>query len=184
MWKISTYQGEYTGTAEDVLLDSHEAKNIVVNTGRDNTIAQLLGFTWSASGTPVISMGVGASSDGTTDQTKTKLSYEYIGNASRQTLTNTDSETLLNLADRNDISLETLNVSGYDFYKKIIVQSVYGPSDGNNGQVFREYGLFTTLTKPSTPSATSGVMFNRFVDSDPITKSGSNSVVVQVTLRL
>lgn len=192
-WKVTEYAGEYIApTLENpnpfnIIINEHEAKNFVVNNGRDNVIAQLFGLTWGASGTPVVAMGVGASSDSSTlptAVTPTRLSYEYLGNASRRVLTNTDSETLLGLADRNDIASEDITISGYQFFRKIIVQSVYGPSDGNNTQVFREYGLFTTTTNPATPSSTSGIMFNRFVDPDPITKSGANTVVVQVTIRL
>lgn len=184
-WKIFEYEGEFFNDPRiDKLIDVHEDFNIVVNDGRSNVIAQLLGLASGAAGVAIISMGVGASSDGSTDETRTRLSYEYLGNANRIALTNTDSETFLGLTNRDDIDLETLVVSSYSFYEKVVVQAVYGPSDGNNGQVFREYGLFSSLTLPGAPTSTSGVMFNRFIDPDPITKSGSNSVVVQVTLRL
>lgn len=175
-WKIDEF--DLAGN----LISSHEYKNAVVNVGREQVVRFLFGFGGASS---IVAMGVGASSTYNTTASSgvsvedTRLTYELIGNPTRKTLTNTNNTSL----SISDYSLETTTVSGTTYYSKIVVQAQYAAGDGNNGNVFNEYGLFTTDTLPLTPTASSGLMFNRFVDPAPITKTASNSITVQVTLR-
>jgi hypothetical protein len=157
------------------LISEHESPNLVVNTGRDLTCYFLLGL---GSASSIVALGVGASSTAV-DATQTQLVYELIGNPTRKGLTNTSNTTLTTA----DFVLDTTVVSGTTYYKKIVLQSQYAAGDLNNGNTFNEYGLFTTNVNPLTPTASSGVMFNRFVDPAPIQKTASNSVTVQITLR-
>lgn len=157
------------------LVSEHESENLVVNSGRDLTCFFLLGL---GSASSIVALGVGASSTAVT-ATDTRLVSELIGNPTRKGLTNTSNTTLTTA----DFTLDTTVVSGTTYYKKIVLQSQYAAGDLNNGNTFNEYGLFTTAVNPLTPTASSGIMFNRFVDPAPIQKTASNSVTVQITLR-
>lgn len=160
---------------EGNVVSDHEATNIVVNTGREQTFRNL--FAVGASG-PFIAMGVGASAT-SANVTDTRLTYELIGNPSRKLLFDKTNGSL----DNADIESETVAISGVTYYRKLVVQSTWDSTDSNNGNQFAEYGIFTTTTLPGSPTGTSGVMFNHFIDPAPIQKTASNSVTAQVTIR-
>lgn len=161
-----------------------EKKNVVTLLGRDELFKLLLGFSAEASGSPIVAMGVGASAvtgdSSDPNDVGSNLQYELIADSTRQPIYNSSAAAL----STADIVSDETTISSVTYYRKVVVQSTYGNSDPNNGNVFKEYGLFTTLTLPGTPTGSSGVMFNRFEDPDPITKTASNAVTVQVTLRL
>lgn len=159
---------------QDVVL-----KNLVTNVGKDQLIANLLALTASAG---VIALGVGASTT-TATVSDTRLTYELIGNATRKTLTNTSGAAL----SPSDIVTGNTTIvinatSSATFTKSITCQATYNSGDGNNGNQFGEYGLFTLVTNPGTPTSTSGVIFNHLIDPDPTFKNASNSVTIQISL--
>jgi hypothetical protein len=152
-------------------------QNIVVIGGRENVLNLL--FALAASST-VVALGAGASGTAAT-ATDTRLNYELVGNASRKPLTNTSFAPLSSA----DVVLETfVDGFGETYYTKIIVQGVYQLVDGNNGQPFQEYGLFSTTALPGTPTSTSGIMFNHFVAGAPVVKDNTITITVQVTIRV
>ena len=155
--------------------------NLIVNSGRSQLIANALGLTGSSA---IIALGVGASTTAA-QVTDTRLTHELIGNATRKALTNT-SGAALSPSDITTYPSGTAIVlnatSTATFYQSITAQAVYDSGDGNNGNQFGEYGLFTTVTLPGTPTASSGVMFNHLIDASPTTKTASNSITAQVTL--
>lgn len=170
--------GQWKITERDLLgniVTEKESENLVVNSGRNLLIYFLLGFTGASS---VVALGVDASSTAAA-VTQTQLVYELRGNPTRKSITNTSNVAL----SASDIVLETTTIGSTTYYEKIVLQAQFAAGDGNNGNVFNGYGLFTTTTLPATPTASSGIMFNRFVDPAPITKTADNSITIQVTLR-
>lgn len=168
-WKLSEF--DLYGS----LISEHESENLVTNVGREFVVRYLFGFGGASS---IVALGVGASSTAPA-VTQTQLVSELIGNAARKDLTNTSGGAL----SVSDYVLETTTIGSTTYYSKIVLQAQFAAGDGNNGNTFNEYGLFTTAVLPISPTASSGDMFNRFVDAAPITKTGSNSVTVQITLR-
>jgi len=158
-----------------VLVSEHTNENLITNVGKNLDFDRLFGFGLAA----INALGAGASATAAAIS-DTRLTYELIGNASRKTLTNTSGAALSNA----DIVAETITISSVTYTQKLVVQAVYGTGDGNNGQPFQEYALFNTTTNPATPTSTSGVMLNHFIDGSSILKSGSNTITVQTTLRL
>ena len=122
-------------------------------------------------------MGVGASATAA-QVTDTQLTYELIGNAYRKTLTDINGNT----PNTTDIVTASAVIGGCTFYQYIQLQAIYTTSDGNNGNVFNEYGLFSTTVLPGSPTSSSGVMFNHYIDPSPVTKSSSNQVTALVTI--
>lgn len=161
--------------ANGVILQERELKNLVVNTGRELLLRNL--FAVGASG-GVIAMGVGASSTTATVNDVT-LTYELTGNGARKTLTNTSGAPL----SAADIVVDIVTISSTTYYRKVVAQATWPTSDGTNGNYFSEYGLFTTLPTPATPTASSGIMFNHLIDPSPTLKTIANSIVSQVTVR-
>ena len=166
----------------DEVLSDRTIYNLVVLSGQEMICRFLFGFGGASS---IVGLGVGASSTYNTVASSgvsvndTRLTYELTGNATRKALTNTNNVSL----SVADFTQEITTVGSTTYYSKITVQSQFAAGDGNNGNTFQEYGLFDTLVLPSSPTASSGTMFNRLVDPAPITKTASNSLTVQVTLR-
>lgn len=158
-----------------VEVSSREMTNLVVNTGRDMLLKDLFMLTGSSG---VVCLGVGASTTPAT-VSDTRLTHELIGNATRKTLVNTSNAPL----SASDIVSETTTISGVIYYRKLVCQATWDVSDGNNGNQFGEYGLFTSVALPGTPTGTSGTMFNHLIDATPPTKSPSNSITAVVTVR-
>jgi len=168
-WKIIEH--DYHGR----VVSEKELKNMVVNTGRE-LLLKCLFMTAGSAG--VIAMGVGASSTAAA-VTQTSLVYELTGNGIRKPLTNVNGNPL----SAADILSETVVISSNTYQRKLTAQSVWDTGDGNNNNIFAEYGLFTVLPTPGTPTASSGIMYNRLVDPSPTLKTGANSITAQVTVR-
>lgn len=160
---------------EGNIVSDHESSNLVVNTGREQTFRNL--FAVGASG-PFICIGVGASATAATVN-DSRLTHELIYNPTRKLLFDKTNGTL----DNADIETEITVISGVTYYRKIVVQGTWDSTDLNNNNQFAEYGVFTSTTLPSTPTSTSGVMFNHFIDPAPILKTSANSVTAQITVR-
>lgn len=182
-WKITRLDAD-----RNVISISQE-HNLIVNTGREQMIRLLMGFTSGEAGTPFIAMAVGASAT-TAVVGDTRLEYELIGNATRKALTNVSNVTLTSGGTGSDIESESIQVAGelavddkWTFKRKIRVRATYEIDDGNNGNTFREYGLTSTLTKPGTPTSTSGNLFNRFIDPNPTPKTSGETIIAEFTLR-
>lgn len=159
----------------DVLHDSGH-HNIVTDNGRALEINNLFGL--GSSGI-IVAMAAGASSTAAI-HTQSQLVYELIGNASRKTLTNT-SAALLTSADIQTISYT--DGYGEPYYRKLTVQSIFnGASDGNVNQPFQEFALATSTTLPATPTSTSGVIYNRYVNASPVILTSTTTITVQVSL--
>lgn len=155
--------------------------NLIVNSGRTQAIENLLGLTASAA---VVAIGVGASTTAA-QVTDTRLTYELIGNAARKALTNTSGATLSPsdiVTYPSGVTIVLNASSSATFYQSITCQAVWNSGDGNNGNQFGEYGLFTTATNPGTPTSTSGIMYNHLIDPSPTVKSSGNSITAQITL--
>jgi hypothetical protein len=182
-WKITRIDDE-TGK----VLSVSEDHNLITDVGRIELIKLLLGFTAAASGNPFIAMGVGACATAA-DYADTRLTYELIGNATRKQLEDVSAEVINATADASDIESETLQVAGpesgdlWKFRKKMRVRGTYASADLNNGNTFREYGIFTSLTLPGSPTGTSGIMFNHFIDPNPTAKIFGETIVAEFTLR-
>lgn len=155
--------------------------NLVTNAGRDQVILNT--FMLAGSG-GFVALGVGASTT-PASVSDTRLTHELIGNATRKTLTNT-SGAALSPSDivtyPSGIAITLNGTSTVTFYKSITCQAVYNSGDANNGNQFGEFGLFTTVTNPATPTSTSGGMYNHLIDPSPTQKSSGNSITAQVTL--
>lgn len=153
-----------------------EGTNIIVNSGRDQMLRLLFGL---AASTPAISLTVGACSTAATVN-DTRLTYELIGNPTRKPLVSAISGGVLSASD---IQNETITISSVTYYKKLVCQATWDSTDPNNGNQFGEYGLNTSITNPATPTSTSGVLINHYVDPNPTVKSAGNAITAQITIR-
>lgn len=177
-WKISTTPVD-DQTLEPIG-NTHvsEDYNLVVNSGRTRLMS--LAFIPSASAAGgFYFLGVGASST-TAQVADTRLTYELVGNLTRKSLVNSNNLT----PGTGDIQLQTITISGVTFYEYLVLQATYLTTDGNNNNTFAEYGIFDSGTLPGTPTATSGTMFNHFIDPNPATKSSTNQVQASITIRM
>ena len=173
VWKIQEH--DKAGN----LVNEKEIKNLITNSGRTQFFRNMFGL---AASSILVAMGVGASTT-TAQVTDTQLTYELIGNATRKSLTNTSGVPLSNSDIVTGTTTIVLNAtSTATFYQSIAVQAVFNTVDGNNGNQFGEYALFTTLTLPGSPTASSGVMFNHLVDPAPTVKTSANSITAVCTL--
>lgn len=168
-WKIITYE-------KDGTVHESEDNNLVVNSGRDLLLKCLFMLSGSAG---VFCAGVGASSTAAVEA-DTRLAYEHIANGSRKTLLSLGGSSLSTL----DIIPDVVTISGVTYYRKLVCKATWDSGDLNNGQTFAEYGLFTALACPGTPTGTSGVMFNHYIDASPALKSGANAIEAQITIRI
>lgn len=160
----------------------HGEHNMVVDTGRINSMKGILPFTTS----PVTMVAIGAGVCSTAeDYAQDRLIYELIGNAARKDLTRTTDSLAIasNPLTNSDIVSEVVTIGGFTFRKKVVLQAVYDFVDSNNGNTFREYALFSTATLPGTPTGLSGVMYNRIVDPSPIPKDINTKIIIQITMR-
>lgn len=175
---VSPVRGEWRIIERDLAgntLRDEELTNIVVNPGKILMLQSLFMLTGSSG---VVAMGVGASSTAAT-VTQSTLVYELTGNATRKPLTNTSGAAL----SVSDIVAETVVISGVTYTQKLVAQAQWLTGDANNGNVFAEYALFSNPNCPSTPTASSGIMFNRLVDPSPTLKTAANNITSQVTIR-
>lgn len=159
--------------------------NLIVDDGRTNMLSLLFNLTGQAA---LVSMGVGACSTAAS-HTDQRLAYEYThtGNTpstNRYALTNTNSLTISASDIVSDTFVDTSETPNITYYKKLVVQAVIPSTDPNVNQPFREYGLFTNTACPSTPTGTSGLMFNHLIANADIIKDNVTQILVQVTLRL
>lgn len=164
--------GENTG----VILSEVEGENLVTNDGRDLLFKCLFMLAASAG---VVSIGVGASATAAV-VTDSRLTHELIYNPTRKPLTNTSGAALTSA----DIVSDPVTISTVNYYKKVVCQGEWLSGDLNNGNQFAEYGLFTTATLPGTPTGTSGIMFNHYIDPAPTIKTALNAIQLQITIRM
>ena len=168
--------------ANGVVVHEETKENIVVDNGRADVLNLLFGLGASA---VLIAMGAGACATAAV-HTDSRLNYEYTMTANtpstnRYTLTDTNGN-LLTSADV--VSINQTDGLGNNYYREIIVQATIPLGDPNVGQPFQEYGLFTAVACPGTPTGTSGTMFNHLVANSAIIKDNSTQIVVQITLRV
>lgn len=180
-WDVTTHPVlDYLPDGTPVLGEPNHrsiSENLVVNTGRTQLISMAFVPSASAIG-GFYYLGVGASST-TAQVIDTRLTYELIGNPTRKTVTNANGVT----PTTGDIQLQTITVGGCTFYEYIVLQTTYTTTDGNNNNTFAEYGLFTLAALPGSPTGTSGIMFNHYIDPNPAFKASTNQVTVQITVR-
>lgn len=167
---------------DDVIIHEETKENIVVDNGRADILNLIFGLGASA---VMVALGAGACSTAAA-HTDAHLNYEYTMTASTPTndrypLTNT-SGALLTSGDITNISVT--DGLGNTYYRQIVVQATIPITDPNVGQPFQEYGLFSSVACPATPTSTSGTMFNHLVATSAIIKDGSTQIVVQITLRV
>lgn len=172
-WSVKAVKTE----DESKVVYEERGPNVVVKTGKADVLQLVFAISGSSA---IIALGAGASSTAATVD-NTNLVYEHILNASRKVLTNTTDGGLT----VSDIQDETITIDSCTYHKKITVRGKFtGASDGNVGHPFQEYGLFTTLALPSTPTGTSGVMFNRYVATTPITLTSDLTLIVETLIRI
>lgn len=158
------------------IVSSSEGYNTITNNGKEALITLL--FAFSGSSTSVaLSCAAGASSTPAT-VSDTRLAYEHIANSLRKPLTNTSGASL----SASDIESGSYLISGVTYTRRIICQAVWDSSDLNTGQPFREYAICTNINCPGSPTGTSGVIINHYIDSQTITKTGGNSITLQISL--
>lgn len=166
----------YDNTGEIVYYEKKE--NLVVNTGRAEVLAFISNIiTGSASAQPFPWLCAGACSTAAT-VTDTRLNYELRGNATRVAITNISSTAVT----RANFNTATNVIGGVTYYMNVVYQGVYGANDGNNLQPFQEYALNTIGVLPTTPTATSGVIFNHLIASAPLIKTDQIILTVNLTL--
>lgn len=168
-WRIT----ERDATSGDILSES-EGTNLIVNSGRTQMFKNLFALPGSSG---FIAMCVGASSTAA-QVTDTGMTCELIYSL-RKPLTNTNNVALSSA----DITNETTTISGTTYQQKVICQANWTAGDANNGNIFAEYGLNTTAQTPGTPFTVSGVLLNHFIDPAPVTKTSSNTIAAQMTIR-
>jgi hypothetical protein len=177
-WKITTTPVDEDGNLIPEKASVTEQTNLVVNTGRTRLMS--LAFVPSASAAGgFYFLGVGASAT-VAAVTDTRLTYELIGNPTRQTLLNSNNGTV----NTGNIQLLTIVVGGVTFYEFLQLQATYLTNDGNNLNTFAEYGIFDSATLPGSPTSTSGTMFNHLIDPNPSFKSTTNQILSQITIRM
>ena len=152
--------------------------NLEVNSGRTHLMTMAFVPSASTSFGGFYYLGVGASATAAS-VTDTQLTYELIGNPTRKVLTDTNGLT----PSSGTITPFTTTIGSTTYYEQIILQAIFTSGDGNNGNTFNEYALFNTATLPGTPTASSGVMFNHYIDPNPVTKTGLNQITTQITIR-
>jgi hypothetical protein len=167
-WHIKA-RNKYTGE----ILYEETYYNVIVKTGREDMLKLLFNLTGQV---PLVALGAGSGSTAA-DEADTRLETELIANATRKSLTKTDGSTPL------IVETDEVTIMGTDYFKKVVCRGVFLSGDSNNGSNFREYGLFTTLTLPGTPTGTSGIMFNHFVAGADIPKDASTEIDVDTTVR-
>ena len=148
---------------------SSESGNLVVDIGRIQVLKFILGISSPSALTSFPYMGVGSGAVPAV-HTDDILHTELTGNPARLQLLNTNN---VALSDSDIVS----EVSG-SFLWKCVAQVTYPAGDGNNGQSFSEFGIFSVSTF-SPP----GNMYNHFINPSPFTKSNALAVIVQITLR-
>ncbi len=168
------YKATFYNPSTGKVVHESTGLNIIVNTGRELMIKNLFGFAGSST---LACVAVGSSST-TAAVTDTHLTYEILGASMRPTLTNTSGAPL----SASDIVSETVTVSGVTYHRKIVVQVEWASGIGT-GYTFAEYMLTTTSTQPGTPTTTSGIMFNHYIDPSPAVKGADTAVQLQVSLR-
>ncbi len=150
-----------------------EDTNLVTNAGRDLVIKSLFMMSGSAG---VICAAVGTSTSAAT-VADTRLNYEILP-AGRVGLTSLGGSAL----SAADITTEVVTIEGTQYQKKLVAKALW-PAGVGTGYVFTEYMLNTSLTSPATPTSTSGVMFNHYIDPSPSNKGADTAIEIQITCR-
>lgn len=159
--------------AEGNLLHSEERHNLIVDGGRSETLADVVGVGAISS---FKFLGVGSSNTAAAE-TQTTLVAETTNVSSPAgslTVRATCTDSTGGVLDIGDVASDA-TVPPYR--KKIILQSIFATGD-NNGTTMYEFGLFSSATFGA------GTMFNRFVLGSSIAKTSSISVTVNITIRM
>lgn len=154
---------------------SPEGPNIVTNLGKESLITLLFALSGSSTSSAIVCAA--GSSSTAASVSDTRLGYEHIANSTRRPLTNTSGAAL----SPSDIESGSYLISGITYTRRLVCQAVWDSSDLNVGAVFREYALATNINCPGTPTGTSGSIINRYVDAQNITKTGGNSITIQIS---
>lgn len=143
----------------------------------------MLKLLFGLSGVSMVALGAGVSSTvGSTSDTN--LGSELIANATRLPIGKTSSTAGSFVAlDSSSVVDDVTIISGVTYEKKLECRAIFPTTDGNNGNPFRRYALFSTNTLPGTPAGTSGTMFNVYVAGSDINKDASTEIDVDVTIR-
>lgn len=151
-------------------------ENLVVNTGKEMLLTLLFAMAGSST-SAAITCAAGACSTPAT-LSDLRLPYEHIANSSRKGITNTSGTTLA----PGNIESGSFVVNTITYTRRVIAQAIWDGSDSNLNQPFRDYALMSALLCPGTPTGTSGIMFNHYVDTQNIIKTAGNSITIQISV--
>ena len=151
---------------EDPNIQTGDNFNVVLDGGRALMAYNLLnlpGSGWALYG----AMGSGTTA---ATHTQSRLVYELIADGTRPLIKNQDASPLSTAAVTVTTYQDDDYTPAYEYYVQAIVRfDMDGDTSANVGAPIQEVGLNTVAACPSTPTGTSGVMWNRYVYPSPTT---------------
>lgn len=162
---------------EDPKISSGKNFNLTTNVGKQlmfNTIFQLAGSAF-----PVF-FAVGASSTAAA-LTDVTLKYEHILDGTRPRLTNSAGTALTNASVTVSAFSDAGYTPSYNYSVAAVVMGTIPAATLNLNQPIQEIGLATLAACPTTPTGTSGILFNHYVFGSPTLMDGSTIFQAVVT---
>lgn len=171
--------GEWKVIEKDLdgnIIQESPGHNLITNTGKQMLLTLLFCMNGSGVSSAIVACAGACSTVATLADTT--LNYELIANGNRIPITNLAGAAL----STADIQSGSFVVNTVTYTRKVTCQAIWGSSDLNLNQPFREYAIATALACPTTPTGTSGVIFNHYIDTQNIVKTGSNSITIQFSV--
>ncbi len=152
-------------------ISEKDLENVILDTGHVLVFRNLFALAGSGG---LCALAVGASTT-TAVATQTSLVRELSGNATRKSIVSLDDDGL----QVSDIIQDVTVISSITYRWKLTCKALYDSGDANNGNQFGEFALVNKLGY----AASGEIFYNRLVDGAPTTKSASNSIEAQITVR-
>lgn len=164
---------------EDPKIAKNEHINVVTDTGRQLMLNTLFALAGSGS---ISFMAFGASATAAS-HTDSRLTYELNADATRPRLLNSSGGTLTSASTTITTYNDTTYTPTYSYYAQtVVLGQINGATSANVNHPIQEVGMNTTETTPSTPTGTSGTMFNHYVFGSPTVLDSSTLFQAIVTL--